>query len=158
VNGQPLETPAEVLERYAAAQPKLQKCFEMAVNYFRCKCLDKTSLERRPPVSLCLRDPDHVFTLKPGFRQPRKRRGLNGIWVIEEYGQMEFDFIYIDCVSVIEMPPQNGRPVLRHQRACKLKLNEAGQLSRSGVWYSRFAPVAVHEFVNTVGDFILFPW
>jgi len=56
------------------------------------------------------------------------------------------------------MPPQNSRPVLQHHRACKLRLNEAGQLVWSGAWYHRFAPVAVHEFINTVSDFILFPW
>ena len=50
------------------AQAKLQKCYDMAVNYFRCMCRDKTNLERRPPVAHCLRDPDHVFTQKPGLR------------------------------------------------------------------------------------------
>ena len=156
MNEVPHEAPADVLVRYAAAQPKLQKLYDMAVNYFRCKCLDKTNLKRRPPVALCLRDPDHVFTLKPGFRQPRKRL-VDRIETIVEYGQMEFDTIYIDCVSVIEMPPQNGRPVLQHQRACKLRVNEAGQLSWSS-WTYRYAPIAVHEFVNTANDFILFPW
>jgi hypothetical protein len=151
------EDPAAVLERYTVAQPKLQKFYEMAVNYFQCKCLNKTNLERRPPVALCLRDPDHVFTLKPGFRQPVKRL-VNGIVTFAEYGQMEFDALYIDCVSVVEMPPLDGRPVLRHQRACKLRLDESGRLSQSGTWYYRYGPIAVHEFVNTVNDFILFPW
>lgn len=151
------ETPADVLKRYADAQPKLQKFYDMAVNYFRCKCLDKFNLERRPPVSLCLRDPDHIFTAKPGFKQPRKRI-VDGIVSIVEYGEMEFDTIYLDCVSIIEMPPKDGRPVLKHQKACKLKLNEAGQLVWSGAWYHRFAPIAVHEFISTVSDFILFPW
>lgn len=72
------QPPAEVLERYAAAQPKLQKLYDMAVNYFQCKCLDKTNLERRPPVALSLRDPDHVFTIKPGFKQPKKVFHVDG--------------------------------------------------------------------------------
>lgn len=152
------QAPAEVLDRFVQEKLKLQKFYDMAVNYFRCKCLDKTNLERRPPVALCLRDPDHVFTIKPGFKQPRKHFHLDGSVTIEEYGQMQFDTIHIDCVSIIEMPPPKGRPILQHQRACKLRLNGAGQLSRSGVWYYRFAPVALHEFISTVNDFILFPW
>lgn len=52
------DEPAEVLERYLQAQPKMEKFYDMAVNYFKCKCLDKTKVERCPPVALCLRDPD----------------------------------------------------------------------------------------------------
>ena len=152
------QAPAEVLGRCVQETPKLQKFFDMAVNYFQCKCLDKTNLERCPPVALCLRDPDHVFTIKPGFKKPRKHFHLDGNVTIEEYGQMQFETVYIDCVSITEMPPQNGRPVLKHQKACKLRLNEAGELTWSGTWYPRYAPIAVHEFVNTVKDFILFPW
>ena len=151
------DSPTEVLERYAQAQPKLKTFYDMAVNYFRCKCLDKTNLERRPPVALCLRDPDHVFTIKPGFKSPRKRL-VNGVETIIEYGQMDFDTIYIDCVSITETPSQNGGAMLQHHRACKLRLNESGQLTSSGSWYYRFAPIAVHEFVNTARGFVLFPW
>lgn len=152
------DEPAEVLERYLQAQPKMEKFFDMAVNYFRCKCLDKTNLERCPPVALCLRDPDHVFTVKPGFLSPRKRRQKDGSLTIVEYGQMQFESVYIDCVSITELPPQNGLPVLKHTKACKLRLDESGQLSQHGTWYYRDAPIAVHEFVNVVSDFILFPW
>jgi len=151
------DEPAEVLERFAQAKPKLERFYDMAVNYFRCKCLDKTNLERRPPVALCLRDPDHVFTVKPGFKHPRKRL-VDGSVTIVEYGQMEFETVYIDCVSITEMPSQSGRPVLKHTKACKLRLDESGQLSQHGTWYYRYAPIAVHEFVNVVSDFILFPW
>lgn len=153
-----LQAPAEVLDRYVQEKLKLEKFYDMAVNYFRCKCLDKTNLERRPPVALCLRDLDHVFTIKPGFKKPRKHFHVDGSVTVEEYGQMQFETVYIECVSLTEMPPQNGRPVLKHQKACKLRLNEAGELTWSGRWYPRFAPIAVHEFVNTVKGFILFPW
>lgn len=152
------DRPAEVLERYLHTQPKMQKFFDMSVNYFRCKCLDKTNLERRPPVSLILRDPDHVFTMRPGFKTPKKVFHAGGIVTIEEYGQMQFDTVYIDCVSITELPPQNGRPVLKHTKACKLRLAQSGQLSHHGTWYYRDAPIAVHEFVNVVSDFISFPW
>lgn len=151
------DSPAEVLERFESAQPKLQIFYEMAVNYFRCKCLDKKNLERRPPVALCLRDPDHVFTIKPGFRSPRKRL-VDGILTIVEYGQMDFDTIYIDCVSVTEMPSQSGRPILQHNHACKLRINKAGELTCSGNWYFQYAPIAVHGFVDIVKEFVLFPW
>ena len=152
------DQPAEVLKRYAQANFKLEKFFDMSVNYFRCKCLDKTNLERRPPVSLCLRDPDHVFTVRPGFLSPKKRRQQNGSVTIEEYGQMQFETVYIDCVSITELPSQNGRAILKHTNACKLQLDESGQLSQHGTWYYRYAPIAVHEFVNVVSEFILFPW
>ena len=89
--------PSEVLGRYDQARPRLQKFHDMKVNYFRCKCLDKTNLERRLPVSLCLRDPDHVFTLNPGYRSARKRRQQDGSMIFEEYGQMQFDSVYNHC-------------------------------------------------------------
>lgn len=150
-------SPAEVLEHFESAQPKLQTFYDMAVNYFRCKCLDKTDLERRPPVALCLRDPDHVYTVKPGFQSPKKKL-VDGYVTFIEYGQMEFHTLYIDCVSITEKPSESGRPILQHHRACKLKLKEDGQLTWSGTWHHRFAPIAVHEFVETVKDFVLFPW
>ena len=152
------QAPAEVLDRYVQETPRLQKFYDMAVNYFQCKCLDKTNLERRPPVALCLRDPDHVFTIKPGFKQPKKVFHADGSVTIAEYGQMQFETVYIDCVSITELPPRNGEPIWTHQRACKLRLNEAGELAWSGTWYPRYAPIAVHEFVNTAKGFVLFPW
>lgn len=152
------DTSAEVLERYVKATPKLETFYDMAVNYFQCKCLGKTNLERCPPVALSLRDPDHVFTVRPGFKKPKKRRQADGSAIFEQYGQMQFDTVYIDCVSITELPPQNGRPVLKHSKACKLQLDASGKLSQHGTWYHRQAPIAVHEFVNVVGEFILFPW
>ncbi|HBJ33420.1 MAG TPA: hypothetical protein DDZ51_01405 [Planctomycetaceae bacterium] len=149
---------AEALERYAQGNLKLEKFFDMTVNYFRCKCFDRTNLERRPPVSLCLRDPDHVFTLKPGYRSATKRRQQDGSMVFKEYGQMQFESVYIDCVSITELPPQDGRQVLQHTKACKLRLDESGRLSHHGAWYYRYAPSAVDEFVKVVNEFILFPW
>lgn len=150
--------PTEVLERYSHVNHRLQKFFDMTINYFRCKCLDKTNLERCPPVALCLRDPDHVFTMKPGYKSANKRRQQDGAVIVEEYGQMLYDTVYIDCISINQMPPQNGRTVLRHTKACKLRLDEQGQLTHHGIWYYRYAPSAVDEFIKLVNDFILFPW
>ena len=154
----PREVPADVLGRNAPARPELEKLHDMAASYFRCKCPDETALERRPPVALGLRGPGHVFTAKPGFRKPRKRLGVDGSVAIVEYGRLDTESVYIDCVGVIEMPPQDGRPVLRHQKACNLRLDAAGQLSQSGTWYYRYAPAAVREFLRVAETFTTSPW
>jgi hypothetical protein len=145
-------SPLEVISRFDAEKPRLQIFYDMAVNYFRCKCLDKHNLERRPPVALCLRDPDYVFTLKPGFTKPMKFGGR-----IIKYGEMLYDSVYIDCVSITEIPSKD-RPILKHEKVCSLRLAANGQLSSKGGWSFRDAPIAVHEFVNVAKDFVLFPW